>query len=219
MPNRGVISPSVSIEDKRADSARGEDMRYDDMTTKKRELGFTLIELLVAIVVLAILAAIAIPGFSRLLPDRRLRVAARDIYSSMQLAKMGAVRANTSWVIVFNTGSNSYRVCSDDGGDGDWTDGDETVEKTVNLTDYESGVGYGSGNATKNATTAGGALPGDNVSYASPANVVVFNPRGTCNGGYVYLENNKNTTTYAIGTRASGIIRLVKWNSSITDWE
>ncbi len=147
MPNRGVISPSVSIEDKRADSARGEDMRYDAMRTKKRELGFTMIELLVAIVVLAIVAAIAIPGFSRWLPNYRLKSAARDIYSSMQLAKLGAVRSNGNWAIVFSTGSNSYRVCSDDGGDDDWTDGDETVEKTVNLTDYESGVAYGHGNA------------------------------------------------------------------------
>ncbi len=219
MPNSGVTSPSASIEDKRADSAKG-DMRYDGMRTKKRELGFTMIELLVAIVVLAILAAIAIPGFSRWLPNYRLKSATRDIYSNMQLAKLGTVRANANWAIVFDTGANSYFVCSDRGPDDSWpTTADNTIEKTVNLTDYESGVGYGSGNATKNATTAGGALPGDNVSYTSPANVVVFNPRGTCTGGYVYLENNKNTTTYAIGTRTTGVILLRKWNSSIADWE
>jgi len=192
-------------------------MRYDGMRTKKRELGFTLIELMVAVAIFAIMAAIAIPGFSTWLPDYRLKSAARDLYSNMQLTKMGAVRANADWAIVFSTGSNSYRVCSDDGGDGDWTDGDETVEKTVNLTDYESGVDYGSGNATKNATTSEGALPDDDVSYTN--NLAVFNPRGTGSGGYVYLENNKNTTTYAIGTRTTGVILLRKWNSSSVDWE
>ena len=190
-------------------------MRYDAMRTKKRELGFSMIELLVAIVVLAIVAAIAIPGFSRWLPNYRLKSATRDIYSNMQLAKLGAVRSNGNWAIVFSTGSNSYRVCSDDGGDGDWTDGDETVEKTVNLTDYESGVVYGHGNAANDIP--GGAFPSGDVSYNN--NVAVFNPRGTGSGGYVYLENDKNTTTYAIGTRTSGVILLRKWNSSITDWE
>lgn len=181
-----------------------------------RKDGFTLIELLVTVLVLVIMTMITIPGFARWLPDYRLRAAAREIYSSMQLAKMGAVRSNANWAIVFNTGSNSYRVCSDDGGDGDWTDGGETVEKTVNLTDYESGVGYGHGIAT---SAIGGGFGGDDVTYSSPANVLVFNSRGTCNGGYIYLENDKNTTTYGIGTRTSGVIRLLKWNISITDWE
>jgi type IV fimbrial biogenesis protein FimT len=191
-------------------------MRYDGMRTKKRELGFTLIELMVAVAIFAIMAAIAIPGFSRWLPNYRLKSAARDVYSNMQLTKMGAVRANADWAIVFSTGSNSYRVCSDDGGDGDWTDGDETVEKTVNLTDYESGVDYGHGNATDDIP-GNGAPPADDITYAS--DVAVFNPRGTGSGGYVYLENNKNTTTYAIGTRTTGVILLRKWNSSSVDWE
>ncbi len=182
--------------------------------------GFTLIELLVAIALLAIVAAIAIPGFSRWLPNLRLKSAARDVYSNMQLAKMGAVRNNTDWAIFFDTtaGAHRYLVCSDRGPDDSWsTTADNAIEKTVNLADYESGVGYGHGSATKNATTSGGALPGDDVSYTN--NVAVFNPRGTGSGGYVYLENNKSTTTYAIGTRTSGVIRLRKWNSSIADWE
>jgi len=85
------------------------------------------------------------------------------------------------------------------------------------LSDYESGVDYGHGNATKNATTTGGALPGDDISYNS--NVAVFNSRGLCGGGYVYIENDKNTSTYAVGTRTSGVIRLLKWNDSTANWE
>ncbi len=220
MPNRGVISPSASIEDKRADSAKG-DMRYDAMRTKKRELGFTMIELLVAIVVLAIVAAIAIPGFSRWLPNYRLKSATRDIYSNMQLAKLGAVRANTSWVIDFNRGAGSYTIWSTganriwDGGTGD----DEQVRPgvdPVDLSKYGSGVGYGHGNAT----TPIGSVWGDDITYATPAdNVVLFNPRGTCSAGYVYLENEKDTTTYGIGTMSTGVIRLKKWSSSKAKWE
>jgi prepilin-type N-terminal cleavage/methylation domain-containing protein len=180
--------------------------------------GFSIIELIVVLLVLGIMAAIAIPGFSGWLPNYRLKGAARDIYSNMQLAKMGAIKANADWAIVFDTtaGAHRYLVCSDDG-DGDWTTtGNNTIERTVDLAGYKAGVSYGHGNAANGIP--GGAFPGDDVSYTN--NVAVFNPRGTSNEtGYVYLGNSKNTTTYGVGTRISGVILLRKWNSSTSDWE
>jgi len=189
--------------------------------------GFTLIELLVTFVILGILTAIAIPGFARWLPNYRLKSAARDVYSNMQLARMGAIKANADWAIVFNAGSNSYRVCSDDGGDGDWTDGDEADEKTVSLPDdykvhllkdvhSKSGLSYGHGNATTNATVGGGTFPADEISY-NP-NVAIFTPRGTVNTlGYVYLSNTQGSS-YAVGTPTiAGVIILRKWMG--TAWE
>ena len=182
--------------------------------------GFTLIELLTALIILGILAAIAIPGFSRWLPNYRLKMAARDLYSNMQLAKMAAVRNNRNWAIVFDPGQKRYFVCSDDGANDTW-DGpgvDDVVERTVDFSDYESGVDYGHGNATTNATQGGGAFPDNDISYTTPDNVAIFSPRGTVNNlGYVYLSNNKGLS-YSVGTPTiSGAIILRRWTG--TSWE
>jgi len=191
-----------------------------------RKDGFTLIELMVAIALLAIVASIAIPGFSRWLPNLRLKSAARDVYSNMQLAKMGAVKANADWAIYFDPGvtPGRYFICSDDNGDG-WdgppaVGGNDVVKKTVDLSSYESGINYGHGNATTNATVGGGSFPDDDISYTTPDNVAIFSPRGTVNNlGYVYLSHTKGVS-YAVGTPTiSGVIILRKWNSSSSDWE
>jgi prepilin-type N-terminal cleavage/methylation domain-containing protein len=180
--------------------------------------GFTLLEVLVTFVVLAIVAAITIPGFAKWLPDYRLRAAAREVYSNMQLAAMSAMKSNSDWAIVFDTAANRYLLCSDRGSDDSWSGtADNVVEKSVLLSNYESGVKYGHGVATKSATTPPEALPADDVSYQY--NVAVFNPIGTGSAGYVYLENDEGTITYAAGTRSTGIILLRKWNSSNSEWE
>jgi len=173
--------------------------------------GFTLIELLITFIILGILTSIAIPGFARWLPSYRLKSATRDLYSNMQLAKMGAVRDNGEWAVFFNAGG--YQVISG-GADRDYsTAGDNTTEKTITLSDYESGVSYGHGTAT----TPVGTTFGDEITFT--ANTVVFNSRGMINsitGGYVYLQNNRNNT-YAVGALGTGVILMRTWTG--TAWE
>ena len=180
-----------------------------------RKNGFTLIELAVIIAVVGILAVIAIPGFMTWLPKHRLKSAARDLYSNMQLTKIGAVRANAKWAIVFDPGPTpgAYYICSDAGANGTWQGpgADDTVERTVQLSDYKSGVDYGHGNASGPISSTFD----NDITYTS--DVLVFNPRGTCNGGYVYLENSKNTSTYGVGTSTSGVVVFRKWKD--TAWE
>lgn len=137
-----------------------------------RKDGFTLIEALVIILVLGILAAITIPGFTRYGPDMRLKGAVRDLKSVMELSKLKAIRENAFVALVFNTGTNSYTVFVDN--DGDWTaDAGEQVLRTVTIT---------SDVTMYDASFAGGAAR------------VRFDSRGLPNGlgGHVYMKNSNN---------------------------
>jgi prepilin-type N-terminal cleavage/methylation domain-containing protein len=184
----------------------------------KKQNGFTIIEVIVVMALIAIVGAMAIPAFTVWLPNYRLRAATNDLYANLQLAKSGAVRDRNTWAIRFDTTNDSYQILSDDDGvpdseDNDWWDGDEVVEKTVVLSDYRSGVAFGHGNATDDVPGSGSA-PANDVTYGS--NVAVFNMRGTCNAGYIYLENKKNNT-FAVGSLSSGAVRMRSWSGST--WE
>ncbi len=175
--------------------------------------GFSIIELLVTFVVLGILVGLAIPAFSVWLPNYQLTSAAKELYANLNLTKLGAIKQNKSWAVVFDPNSDRYFICNDDGANNSWDGppsigGDDTVVKTVELDHYGKGITFSHGAAT--AAVGGGSFPGDNVSYAS--NAVAFNPTGFANSGYVYLGNTKGKS-YAVGTLACGVIMLKRWDS------
>jgi len=159
-----------------------------------RKDGFTLIEAIVIILILGILAAVAIPGFSHFGPDMRLKGAVRDLKSNMELSRLRAIRQNANVVLAFDTGNNSYSVFVDNGAGGgvanDWTqNGSEVVLKTVNLpsdvTMYE-------------------------VSFSGGATRCGFNSRGlpaNSRFGHVYMKNTKNNYR-GIRTTIVGHVRI-----------
>ena len=170
--------------------------------------GFTIVELLVVIALIAIIAAIAVPNFIGWLPKYRLRAATQDLYSNFQRAKMGAIKNNNDWAIVFDTNTDSYSIISDYLGSG------QAIEKTVNLSSYGSGIGFGHGNATQ-PIPSGGSFPTDNVTYDTPDNTAVFTPRGLAkHSGYAYLANNEGATRAAGTPYYAGGIVLKAWMGS-----
>ena len=158
-----------------------------------REYGFTLIELIVVIAVMGIMSAIVIPKLNN--PEYKIKKAARQMYGDMERVKMLAVKNNTKYRMRFDP--NGYTIQDNAG----------NVFKTVNFNSAAQGVTYGSGNATVTANSRPTAnLPADGVGYAKD---LIFNPRGTCTGGYVYLEYRG--ISFALGTTTTGFVKFRRW--------
>ena len=72
--------------------------------------GFTLLELIVALAIAAILAAIAIPNWSLLLPTYRLNSSARQVQSELHRIRMQAASENVRFQLVFSAGAADYTL-------------------------------------------------------------------------------------------------------------
>lgn len=66
--------------------------------------GFSLIEILITLSVFAIITVMALPLFSEMIQNYRLKTAAENLYYSLQYARSEAVKRNQTVYMNFNTG-------------------------------------------------------------------------------------------------------------------
>ena len=81
--------------------------RMSGLLLISRREGFTLVEIVVTLAIISILAGIAIPNWSTLLPTYALNGAARQVQSELHKLKSRAVTENTNFRLVFSTTSYS----------------------------------------------------------------------------------------------------------------
>lgn len=177
-------------------SIRGDEMMKSGSGLRSTCSGFTIIEVMVTCLIIAILGTIATASFSVWLPSYRLKAAVRDLYSTMQQAKMAAIKQHGNCTITYSTApSHQYTATG--------------VTKTVVLSEYGSGVKF--------AGPAGFATPNPPYDQA----ILTFNSRGMCTGpvGYAYLSNEKQTAHYRIGPVSTGSIKLERWNAENSQFQ
>jgi type IV fimbrial biogenesis protein FimT len=138
-----------------------------------RARGFSLIELMITLAVLAVLAALAAPSFTSLFNSNRLTSHANEVVTSLQLARMEAIRRNAS-VTVCRTSDGA--TCDDVAGAwGGWltvvaSDGEvlrtNTVKSPVQVTSGAASITFRPDGLARGA--AGGALTENSITVCIP---------------------------------------------------
>jgi prepilin-type N-terminal cleavage/methylation domain-containing protein len=160
-------------------------MAGNDGAVSFRDSGFTLLEILLVFAVFSILAAIALPRWSALLPGFRLTSAAHQIQSELHRTKARAVSGNTDFRLIF--ASTKYVIEKSSGTSWQPTGEDKPLPDGIEIRSATvSRLGFtargtptpGTGGTVKLCSTTGG---GRNIVVGSTGRIRICKP-DSCNG-------------------------------------
>jgi len=144
--------------------------------------GVTLIEVAIVMAIVAIIGMSLSPAIGEWLDNYRIRQAARDIVSTLNVAKVKAISRRLEYRVYFDVANNQYRLWMNNGG---WVpDPEEGIFRTPRGVDISGATG----------------------NLGSPPKVK-FNPDGTCSNGHVTIDNGQGKQ-YNVVFYYTGRIRI-----------
>jgi prepilin-type N-terminal cleavage/methylation domain-containing protein len=141
--------------------------------------GVTLIELIIVMVIIAIGAVLTTPNISGWLTNYRLRIATRDVASTLRLAQLKAISTNTSYQVFFDTAHDSY------------------------ILQYLDTLGTPWGEGGKQTLPTGVKF---NTTF--PLNITTFSPNSMATDGNITLNNTKGSRKTVRVLGLTGRIRI-----------
>lgn len=156
--------------------------------------GFTLVELMVTVSVIAILAAVAVPGMTALINNSRLNGQSEEMLSSLQLARAESIRRNARVTVCPSTDGSTCASSTA------WTQWIVRGHDNVNGTD----------DVIRSNTASGG------VQVSGPAAGIVFKPSGLIDAQQVVTvcmpTSNPSLNQRALTVMISGVVSSSKVN-------
>jgi type IV fimbrial biogenesis protein FimT len=180
-------------------------MKHTGINLKNRRLqsvqgqqGFTLLELMVVIAVAAILMAIAVPSFERMVLGSSSNRASLELVSYLNEARMKAIRTHRNVTVAFNQpGQDQYTMT--------WDDNGEDRTKVGALGAHGVRVGFDD--------NPPGGSPDPDDSFIFNALGFIQTDLGSPTGN-IYLVDNVNGKYWNIATTVAGDIVERSWNGS-----
>lgn len=83
------------------------DSSFTQVTPRRHVSGFTLVELMIALAISLVLIMIAVPSFQRITVSNKLTTTANDVVGAINIARMEAIKLNTSAQLCGSASSGS----------------------------------------------------------------------------------------------------------------
>lgn len=96
----------------------------------QKQAGFTLLEVVIVVAIIGILATVAVPSFMGWTPGYKLKSAVMDLTSSLQYARMRAIKEDRNCSVTFDKTAGTCDLAC--------------LGKTIDLSDYSTSVEFSS---------------------------------------------------------------------------